>query len=66
MMDFPELQPEAHLAINNMLSVRRSSELKRQQAIWDYEASLHQWEAKTAATMKELRLPTQGKISKPE
>ena len=41
-MDLPELHADAHLAINHMLSVRRSSELERQWAIWDYKASLHQ------------------------
>ena len=55
-MDLPELQADADLAINNMLSVRRSSELKRQQAIRDYEASLHQWEAKTAATNERAKI----------
>ena len=55
-MDLPELQANANLAINNMLSVRRSSELKRQWAIWDYEASLHQWEAKTAAANERAKI----------
>ena len=64
-MDLLELQADAHLAINHMLSVRRSLELKRQQAIQDYEALLHQQEAETAAANERLRLPTQGEISKP-
>ena len=55
-MDLPELQAGAHLAINHMLSVRRSSELKRQQAIWDYEALLHQREAETAATNERAKI----------
>ena len=56
MMDLPELQTKAHLAINNMLSVRRSLELKRQQAIRDYEASLHQQEAETAAANERAKI----------
>ena len=55
-MDLPELQANAHLAINHMLSVRRSSELERQQAIWDYEALLHQQEAKTAAANERAKI----------
>ena len=55
-MDLPELQANANLAINNMLSVRRSSELERQRAIWDYEASLHQWEAETAAANERAKI----------
>ena len=56
MMDLPELQTKANLAINNMLSVRRSSELERQQVIWDYEASLYQWEAETAAANERVKI----------
>ena len=55
-MDLLELQADAHLAINHMLSVRRSSELKRQWAIWDYEALLHQREAETAATNERAKI----------
>ena len=55
-MDLLELQADADLAINNMLSVRRSSELERQWAIQDYETSLHQWEAKTAATNERAKI----------
>ena len=55
-MDLLELQADAHLAINHMLSVRRSSELKRQQAIWDFKASLHQWEAETAAANERAKI----------
>ena len=36
-MDLPELQANAHLAINHMLSIKRSSELERQQVIWDFQ-----------------------------
>ena len=55
-MDLLELQANANLAINNMLSVRRSLELERQRAIWDYEALLHQWEAKTAAANERAKI----------
>ena len=41
-MDLPELQADAHLAINHMLSIKRSLDLERQWAIQDFEASLHQ------------------------
>ena len=49
-MDLIELQTDANLAVNHMLSIRRSSNLKRQQATWDLKTSLHQWEAEEAAT----------------
>ena len=55
-MDLPELQADAHLAINHMLSIKRSSDLKRQQAIWDFEASLHQWEAEAAAANERAKI----------
>ena len=55
-MDPPELQADTNLAINNMLSVRRSSELERQWAIWDYEALLHQREAETAAANERVKI----------
>ena len=48
-MDLPELKANAHLAINTMLSIKRSLDLKRQWGIWDFEALLHQWEAEAAA-----------------
>ena len=41
-MDLPELQADANLAVNHMLSIRRSSDLERQQAIHDFEALIHQ------------------------
>ena len=55
-MDLLELQADAHLAINQMLMVRRSLELERQRVIWDYEVSLHQWEAETAATNERAKI----------
>ena len=44
-MDLPDLQANAHLAINHMISIKRSSDLERQWVIWDFEALLHQREA---------------------
>ena len=55
-MDLLELQANAHLAINHMLSIKRSLDLERQQAIWDFEASLHQWEAEAATTNVRARI----------
>ena len=49
-MDLPELQANVNLAVNHMLSIKRSSDLKRQWAIWDFEMLLHQWEAEEATT----------------
>ena len=47
-VDLMELQEDANLADNYMLSVKRSSDLKGQWAIWEFEALLHQQEAKEA------------------
>ena len=55
-MDLLELQANAHPAINHMLSIKRSSDLKRQWAIWDFEASLHQQEAEAAATNERAKI----------
>ena len=55
-MDLLELQANAHLAINHMLSIKRSSELERQQAIWDFEALLHQQEAEAAAANERAKI----------
>ena len=38
MVDLRELQADANLAANYMLSVKRSSDLQRQWAIWEFEA----------------------------
>ena len=48
MIDLMELQADANLATNHMLSIKRSLDLERQWAIWDFEASLHQQEAEEA------------------
>ena len=55
-MDLPELQANAHLAINHMLSIKRSLDLKRQWAIWDFETSLHQQEAEAAAANERAKI----------
>ena len=55
-MDLPELQADTHLAINHMLSIKRSSDLERQWAIWDFKASLHQWEAEAAAANERAKI----------
>ena len=55
-MDLPELQADAHLAINHMLSIKRSSDLEMQWAIWDFQASLHQQEAEAATTNERAKI----------
>ena len=55
-MDLLELQADTHLAINHMLLIKRSSDLERQQAIWDFEALLHQWEAEAAAANERAKI----------
>ena len=55
-MDLPELQADTHLAINHMLSIKRSLELESQWAIWDFEALLHQWEAEAAAANERAKI----------
>ena len=55
-MDLPELQANTHLAINHMLSIERSSDLKRQWAIWDFKALLHQWEAEAATANERAKI----------
>ena len=65
-MDLLELQANAHLAINHMLSIKRSSDLERQRAIWDFKACrCTSGKLKQPPPMKEPRLSTRGKISKP-
>ena len=38
-MDLPELQANVNLAVNHMLSIKRSLDLERQWVIWDFEMS---------------------------
>ena len=56
MIDLTELQVDADLAANHMLSIKRSSDLKRQWAIRDFEASMHQQEAKEAAVNERAKI----------
>ena len=44
------------LAVNYMFSVKRSLDLKRQQAIWEFEVSLHQQEAKEAMANEKAKI----------
>ena len=55
MMDLSELQADANMAVNQMFSIKRSSDLERQWAIWDFQALLHQQEAEEAATNEKAR-----------
>ena len=55
-MDLSELQADANLAINHMPSIKRSLDLISQWAIWDFEALLHQQEAKAAATNERAKI----------
>ena len=56
MIDLTELQANANLAANYMLSIKRSLDLKRQWAIQDFETSLHQQEAKEAAANESAKI----------
>ena len=55
-VDLTELQVDANLAANYMLSVKRSSDLKRQWAIRDFKALLCQQEAKEAAANERAKI----------
>ena len=55
-IDLSELQANAHLAINHMVLIKRSLDLERQQAIWDFEALLHQREAEAAGTNERAKI----------
>ena len=55
-IDLMELQADANLAANHMLSIKRSSDLKRQWAIWDFKASLHQQEAEAATANERAKI----------
>ena len=54
--DIAELQVNADLAVNHMLSVKRSSELERQRAIGDFEASLHWQDAEEVAANERAKV----------
>ena len=55
-VDLMELQVDANLATNYMLSVKRSSDLKRQWAIWNFKASLCQQEAEEATANERAKI----------
>ena len=55
-IDLTELQVDANLVANHMLSIKRSSDLERQQVIWDFEASMCQQEAKEAAANERAKI----------
>ena len=55
-IDLMELQADANLAANYMLSVKRSLDLERQWAIWDFKASLCQQEAKEATANERAKI----------
>ena len=56
MMDLSELQADANMAVNQMLSIKRSSDLDRQQVIKDFEALLKQRETEEATTNERARI----------
>ena len=56
-VDLMELQVDANLAANYMLSVKRSLDLKRQWAIQEFKASLCQQEAKEATANESQNYP---------
>ena len=55
-IDLTELQVNANLAANHMLSIKRSLDLERQWAIWDLEALMCQQEAKEAAANERAKI----------
>ena len=55
-VDLTELQEDANLAANYMLSVKRSLDLKRQWVIWEFKAALCQQEAKEAAANEKAKI----------
>ena len=56
MVDLMELQADANLAADHMLSVKRSMDLKRQQVIWELGVLLYQNEAKEVAANKKAKV----------
>ena len=56
MVDLMGLQEDANLAANCMFSVKRSSDLKRQWAIWEFKVSLCQQEAKEAMANERAKI----------
>ena len=56
MVDLIELQTDANLAADHMLYVKRSTDLKRQQVIWELGLLLHRNEAEEAASNKKAKV----------
>ena len=55
-VDLMELQTDANLAANHMLSVKRSTDLKRQLVIWELWVLLNQNKAKEAASNEKAKV----------
>ena len=55
-VDPTELQTDANLAANHMLHVKRSTDLKRQQVIWEVGLLLCQNEVKEAASVEKAKV----------
>ena len=55
-VDLTELQTDANLAANHMLSVKRSADLKRQWVIWELGVLLHQNKVKEAAANEKAKV----------
>ena len=56
MVDLTELQMDANLAADHMLSIKRSTDLKRQQIIWELGLQLCQNEAEEPAANKRAKI----------
>ena len=56
MIDLTELQADANLATNHMLSIKRSSDLERQWAIQDFKVLLCQQETKAAVANERAKI----------
>ena len=54
--ELSKLQSDIHLAVHSMFTSRRSSDLKIQCAIQDFEASLHQHEVEAAAANEKAKV----------
>ena len=55
LVDPSELQANANRAINNMLHLKRSIDIKRQRAIWELGVMLHQGESQETTSVAEAK-----------
>ena len=55
-VDLTELQTDSNLATDHMLSVKRSTDLKRQQVVWELGLLLCQNEAKEATSIEKAKV----------